>query len=371
MSRAINAKSVFSGEYSVLDYMNPDNLPYTPLVEICPHLNPYRNHKVRIFAKLLNQLPAGNVKMLASFNMLQKAKAENKLEGVSNIVEYSSGNTILSATLIARLMGISNSVTIISHEAFWSRIQLMRFLGIKTLVHDEPVNPKKHDPKSGIYKAKKMGRKKGWFCLEQYNNGGNPDAHQLWTGPEIWDQTEGKISIFCSAIGTGGTVVGTSKFLKKMNPKLTIVGVSRVGGPVPGVRSTQRLNLLEFDWTSAVDDLVEIDLKESYEESLNLSRHGLLVGPSSGFAFAGLKKYLSKKLDTALIQRPLSQSSDRAMGRPTPGLDLMRNTNGEILCVFPCYDSPFQYLGEYFKFLDPKLFPPVENKELLKHAPNR
>lgn len=335
-----NNLNIFEGNNAIINFLDPDqNLP-TPLVELSKDLNPFYDHKVRIFAKLHNMLPLGNIKMLAARNMLEDADKLGKLKGVHSLVEYSSGNTILSLAIIARQMGIKKIKTLISHEAFKSRIQLLRFLGIEVEIHKEPANPKSLDPRSGIALAEKLGQLPGWLCLNQYTNSSNPEAHFRWTGPDVWKQTKGKLTIFCSALGTAGTMVGTSKYLKNKNKFITMVGVSRIGGPVPGVRSTARLKLLRFDWQKSIDHREEIDISESYAESLLLCRAGLLVGPSSGFTLAGLKKFLNKQLSCN-------------------SLDKFRNKDGEIVAVFICYDGPFQYLDEYFTYVDSSQFPSI------------
>ncbi len=338
--------NVFQGKSSILDFLDPDKSPPTPLVELSSELNPFRSQNVRIFAKLHNMLPLGNIKMLAARNMLEKGFESGKLKNTNSLIEYSSGNTILSLAIIARQMGIKNIKSLISHEAFESRINLLRFFGIQVGIHQEPTNPMKHDPKSGISKAEKLGEEKGWCCLGQYTDPANPEAHERWTGPDIWKQTSGKLTIFCSALGTTGTMVGTSKYLKRKSKSITTIGVSRIGGPVPGVRSTSRLNLIHFDWQKSIDQLEEVGIEESYTESLTLCRNGLLVGPSSGFTFAGLKKFLEKQITSN-------------------NLDKFKNKDGEIIAVFACYDGPFQYLSEYFDYVDRKEFPSIESEELL------
>lgn len=339
--------NTFTGSAALADFLNPHNSPPAPLVELPPSCNPFSKDGIRIYAKLMNQLPLANVKAVSAHNMLADAQSKGGLAGVDTVVEYSSGNTIWSAAAVARAFGIKKAKTLISHEAFWSRIQMLRFLGIEVIVHKEPVFPKPFDSKSGIQKAIALGARSGNFCLRQYDNPANPDAHVKLTGPQIWKQMQGNVSIFCAGLGTTGTVLGTSKYLKSKNKNIFTIGVTRtVDSPVPGVRSKPRLNLVSFGWQKYVDVLEDVNLKDSYTHSLNLCRAGLLVGPSSGFALAGLSQFIKK-------------------AKKDKSLDRYRSKDGAVHAVFVCCDGPFQYLDEYFDYVDARQFPKVRNEQLL------
>ncbi len=341
---------VFKGPDAIKHFLHPQ--APTPLVELPISLNPFYKDGVRVFAKLHNMSPLANVKAIPAYNILEEARKQKKLKAVDTIIEYSSGNTILSAAVIARHFGIHKSQTVISHEAFWSRIQLLRFLGVEVLVHNEPEFPKKFDKRSGIEKALQLGKRKNYFCLRQYENEANPEAHEKWTGPQLWKQTQGALTIFCSGMGTTGTIVGTSKYLKKQNKKIVTVGITRkVNSPVPGVRSKPRLKLIHYDWEPYVDVLEEIGLKESYTTSLELCRAGIFVGPSSGFALAGLYEFLRKQKEAGTLKNH-------------------KHKDGKIHAAFICCDGPFQYLEEYFDYVDKNKFPSVKNDHLLLNHPH-
>ncbi len=329
--------NVFEGPEAVLNFLNPDNAPCTPLVEIPDHLNPYRQNGIRIFAKLMNTLPLANIKSLPAYNMLLNQKKRGPLP--NTIIENSSGNTILSLTIIARLLGISSTKAICSHQVSSGKLNLLRLLGTEIIVNEEPICPDPSDPTSGIYKAKIWSEKNNWFNPGQYDNPANPEAHYKWTGPQIWEQTQGKISLLSTGLGTTGSIVGIGKFLKEKNKNIEIVGVSRIANnPIPGVRTNNLLSQIAFDWKSFLDYQEEVGTTESYKASLDLCRAGLLVGPSSGFALIGLLNHLSKQ----------------------------KLSGKEKVAVFVCPDSPFPYLNEYFQYLDPSLFPKIENEHLLK-----
>jgi cysteine synthase/rhodanese-related sulfurtransferase len=343
--------NVFSGPDAVIDFLNPDCNPPLPLVEIPGHLNPYAKDGVRIFAKLMNFLPLANVKSLPAYNMLLEKEKSGGLGGINSLIENSSGNTVFSLAVIGRLFGIPKTKAIVSHEVTWGKLQMLRFFGTEILVNEEPICPDPGDKESGIYKAKQMGKKKGWFNPGQYDNEANPRAHEQWTGPQIWEQTEGKITVFCSGLGTTGTMVGTGKYLKEKSSTITRVGIARLpNNPVPGVRTPNLLREIAFDWQQATDHVEEVGTKESFTKSLALCRAGIVVGPSSGFAFQGLLQFLFKQ-------------------EKQTTLDAMRNEDGEIVAVFICPDSPFPYIDEYFEYLEASHFPDIERAELLINKP--
>lgn len=203
-----------------------------------------------------------------------------------------------------------------------------------------------------MVKARVDGEATDAINLGQYDNPDNPGAHEKWTGPQIWEQTDGKIGILCAGLGATGTLIGNSKFLKKQNPKLQVVGIMRAPDQyVPGVRTENLLKLVGFDWRKHVDFIEGIETAESYHTSMALSRLGILAGPSSGLALAGLLKHL----------KGLKNSGD---------LDDLRNAkSGEITCVFPCPGSPIPYLDEYFKYVDRAEFPPIQNEGDLVNKP--
>jgi len=338
--------NVFKGENSIFDYLNPKN-HITPLVELPEVLNPFYKDGVRIYAKLLNYLPLANVKSIPAFNMLKKLKDSNRLEKISTIVENSSGNTVFSLAVIGRIFGIRKTKAIISYEVPLEKLLMLQLFGVESIVNKEPICPDPSDKNSGIYKAKKWGKRKGWVNPGQYDNWDNPKAHKEITGPQIFKQLKGDIQVFCAGLGTTGTIIGISSYLRSKNKNVKIVGVVRTpNNPIPGVRTRNLLRMIAFDWENYVDFIEEVGSKDSYLQSLNMIRQGIVVGPSSGFALAGLLKFLSK----------MKNNNE---------LDLLRNKKGIINAVFVCCDFPFLYLRHYFMFLDVKNFPKLRNRNLL------
>ena len=318
--------NIFTGKDAIADFLNPEKNPLIPIVELPATLNPLANDGVRIYAKLMNMLPLGNVKSLPALNMLMQAKENNDLSGIDSIIENSSGNTVFSLAVLSRLFGILTTKAIVSHEVTWGKLQLLRLLGTEIMVNHESICPDPNDTTSGIYLAKQIGKNENWMNPGQYDNEANPQAHEKWTGPQIWEQLEGNISVFCAGLGTTGTILGTSKYLKSRSEKIITVGVARKpNNPVPGVRTPNLLNQISFDWNTYVDHITECGTNESFESSLRLCRHGLMAGPSSGFALKGLLNFLTEQKEAG-------------------NLEALRNISGEIIAVFICPDSPLPYL---------------------------
>jgi len=339
--------NVFAGKDAVKNFLNPEYGPPLPLVEIPNNLNPYRKDGVRIFAKLMNFLPLANIKSLPAYNMLLEREAEGKLKNTNFLIENSSGNTAFSLAVLGGIFGIRKTRAIVSHQVARGKLQLLRLFGAEIVINEEPICPDPEDKTSGIYKAKQIGKKKGWFNPGQYDNLANPAAHQKWTGPQIWKQTRGEISIFCAGLGTTGTISGTGGYLKTRNPRIVTVGITRTqNNPVPGARTQNLLRQIAFDWRRVTDYTEEVGTKQSFEKSLLLCRAGIMAGPSSGFALQGLLQFIARQKKNRLLNG-------------------LKNGNGEVVAVFICPDSPLPYLGEYFKYLDESHFPQIKNKKLL------
>jgi len=344
--------NVFKGPDALKDFLNPGKHPNLPLVELPASLNPFAKDNVKIFAKLMGLSPLGNVKAVPAFNMIREMFLRGDLQGVERLVENSSGNTVFSMALAARQFGVERTQSYVPSEISWNKLLMLQFFGIEPIVNQEPQNPTENDPTTGVFKARKDGTASDAVNPGQYENPDNPAAHEKWTGPQIWEQTEGKIDIFCAGLGTTGTLIGNSKFLKKKNPAVKVVGVMRAADNyVPGVRTEDLLNVVEFDWESHVDSIEPVETEASYISSMALSRNGILAGPSSGLALSGLINHLKRLKDDNQLD------------------DLRRSPNGEITCVFPCPDGPLPYLDEYFKYIDASHFPPITNEEILVNKP--
>jgi rhodanese-related sulfurtransferase len=188
-----------------------------------------------------------------------------------------------------------------------------------------------------------------WYNPGQYHNENNPNAHYEITWPQLYDQLDWNIQIFCAWLWTTGTMTGISKFLKEKNKDILSLWVMRKpNNPIPWPRTKSLLSQIAFNWNEYVNETIEIGTKESYVKSLEMIRYGLVVWPSSWFALAWLLAFIEK-------------------GKTNKTLDTYRNNAWEINIVFICCDSPFPYIDEYFIYLDQKYFPAIENNELLLH----
>jgi cysteine synthase len=344
--------NVFKGPDALRDYMNPGKHPNLPLVEIPAEMNPFAGDNIRIFAKVMGMSPLGNVKAVPAFNMIREMFLKGELYGVERLVENSSGNTVFSMALAARQFGVDRTQSYVPSEISWNKLLMLLFFGIEPIVNVEPQNPAESDPATGVYKARVDGQAPDAINPGQYDNTDNPAAHVKWTGPQIWEQTGGRIDIFCAGLGTTGTLIGNSRYLKQQDPSIRVVGVMRAPDQyVPGVRTEKLLKVVDFDWREHVDEIERIDTVESYRKSMELSRKGILAGPSSGLALAGLLQNLSGLKEQNRLD------------------DIRKSEDGEIICVFPCPDGPMPYLDEYFKYLDASDFPPIRNEETLINKP--
>jgi cysteine synthase len=319
--------NVFSGPDSIEAFLSPERCPPTPLVEFPQHLNPFLSKRIRIFAKLAYLSPLLNIKYLPVFNMLLEAKREGLLEGVHTLVESSSGNTAFSLAVMAALFGIRRVFAYVPFDIAPGKLDMLRLIGVQPeLKRGAPDEP------SSIQQAKDAGNQPGYFCLAQYENQNNPAAFEKWLAPQIWEQTEGRMTVIATGLGTTGTMIGTTNYFRRCPRKIAVVASKCAPNEaIPGVRSELKLREISFDWASTPDTIIEVSAKESFKRSLELCRSGMLAGPSSGFALAGLLHYLESRQEQ---------------------IDELRNEEGEVVAVFICADTPLPYLDKYSTYLE-------------------
>ncbi|KAI2619471.1 tryptophan synthase beta subunit-like PLP-dependent enzyme [Hypomontagnella submonticulosa] len=336
--------NVYSGPRALQEYFDPDKQPMLPLVELPPKLNPFLEDGVHIFAKMLTALPAQNVKALPALNMLQNAfDSESK-----PVVEASSGSTVISLSLVSRVMNQNDDVTAyVSNKTEMSRLRTLSFFGLKLSLYGGPSQPEISDERGIINKIKRWAEEDGnVFAPCQYENENNYRSHMRWTGPQLLKQLP-NISIFCAGMGSAGCVTGTGLYLKEHNPYVKIIGVcNQPEDPVPGPRPASLFETISFPWKMVVDKVEVVDSLQSYRMSMQLSREGLICGPSSGMALQALLNFLHRVKDE---------------GRLTEYV----GPDGQVSAVFPCCDLPYQYMDNYFKKLDSSHFHPINNSHLL------
>jgi cysteine synthase len=325
---------VFQGPSAIRDFLDPDQHSFVPLVELPGHLNPFRESGVRILAKTMYLLPLLNIKSLPALNMLMHAQASGRLHGVGTLIENSSGNTVFSLAVLARCFQIKRVTALVPWDIAPGKLELLRLCGVDPRLRRDSDNAL-----SGIAQARRDGSEPGYFNPGQYENEDNPGAYEKWVAPQIWEQTQGGLTVFAAGIGTAGTLVGSSRYFRRQEGKVAIVGIlCAPDSAVPGVRSEARMREIAFDWRGAADCILEVGTKDSFKYSLRLCRTGIMAGPSSGFAFAGLLRFLEMKAD-----------------RPS-GFDQLRNKHGEVCATFICGDTPLPYLDKYSTHLDPEDF---------------
>ncbi|KAJ6446503.1 cysteine synthase B [Purpureocillium lavendulum] len=340
-----NTLNVYKGPDSLRNYFDPESSPPLPLVEVPDCLNPYRQDGVRIYAKMMSMHPANNVKSMPALNLLNNSIVPGKTE---TVVEYSSGSTVLSMSLIARaLYGLPDVRAFLSNKTSLAKIRLMQLFGINITLFGGPSQPEPLDERGGIRAAQRMAlESEAAINPNQYENDNNWKAHVKWTGPQILRQLP-EINVICAGMGTSGTMTGLGSFFKEAKPSVFRLGVCTAPGDrVPGPRSYALLAPVEFPWRAAVDHIEEVGSHESYSLSLDLIRNGLLCGPSSGFNLQGLYQLIEKRK----VEGTLAE---------------LAGPDGEVHCAFLCCDLPYQYVNEYFDKLGDDYFAPITNQELL------
>ncbi len=280
----------------------------TPLVRIN---NITREHKVKaqVFAKMESLNPGYSVKDRIGVSMVDWAEREGVLKKGGTIIEATSGNTGIGLALVAAVRGY-RTIFVLTEKASTEKVRYLKGLGSDIVVC--PAAAKPGTPDHYVATAKRIAEETpNSFYPDQYNHPENPAAHYRTTGPEIWEDTEGKITHFVASIGTGGTISGTSRYLKEKNPDIRIIGADPYGsifktykesGHVPegtpylveGIG--QNLPVGNAD-VNIIDEIINITDRESFDFARQLSRReGLFVGGSTGTIFAAALK-VAKELD--------------------------------------------------------------------------
>jgi len=280
-----------------------DIIGNTPLVEIS-HLNP--NPKVKIYCKLEGQNPGGSVKDRAAYNMISEALKRGDISKGDKLVEATSGNTGIALAMIAQLKGLEMNL-VMPDNSTRERILSMEAYGAKVIL-----TPAAKSIEYSRVVADEMVATGEYVMLNQFGNEDNFKAHYKTTGPEIWEDTKGKITHFVSAMGTTGTIMGVSQYLKEQSEAVQIVGTQPTDGSrIPGIRrwSPEFVPTI-FDATK-VDRVIDVSQEEATKTTrLMAQKEGLLAGMSSGGAFAAALK-LASELDSGVIVTIVCDRGDR------------------------------------------------------------
>jgi cysteine synthase B len=252
-----------------------DTIGNTPLVEITSF---HQNPKVKIYAKLEGNNPAGSVKDRPALNMISSAIERGDIKKGDKLIEATSGNTGIALAMIASMFGMELELVMPSSSTR-ERTLTMEAFGAKVTLLDNMEVCRDY--------AEEKAEKDGIYILNQFANPDNYEAHVKTTGPEIWRDTEGQITHFVSAMGTTGTIIGTSIFLKQKNPAIQIVGCQPTeSSSIPGIRRWPKEYLPKIFDPSRVDRVIDVDQQDAVEKSRLLAKQeGVFAGMSTGGAF--------------------------------------------------------------------------------------
>ena len=280
-----------------------DLIGNTPLVE-SRVLN--TNPNVKLFFKMEGHNPGGSVKDRAAFNMIKSGLERGSLKHSDKLIEATSGNTGIALAMIAGIYGLDIEL-VMPENSTKERVQTMRAYGAKVTLTPSDV---------GIEGARDYAENKvleeGYIMINQFANDDNWKAHYKTTGPEIWKDTEGKVTHFVSAMGTTGTIMGTSTYLKEKNKEVQIVGVQPSdNAKIPGIRKWPKEYLPKIFDDSKVDRVMEVNEDEAIAMAKRLAKEeGIFSGMSSGGA-ATVALRLAEELDSGVIVSIVCDRGDR------------------------------------------------------------
>jgi len=276
----------------------------TPLVRLS-RIHPAGN----LVAKVEYLNPGGSIKDRIGLGMIERAEENGWLEPGDTIVEPTSGNTGVGLAMVAAIRGY-RLICVMQDKQSREKQDLLKAYGAEVVLCPTDVAP--DDPRSYYSVADELSRRPGHYRPNQYANPANPEAHVLSTGPEIWRQTDGEVDVLVAGVGTGGTITGTARYLKSMNPDIVVVGVDPEGSIYTADSDEDVTTYLiegvgEDFWPETYDP----DLTDRYEmvddaEAFAMTRRlaldeGLLVGGSCGMAVAGALRVAEEDTDRLVV----------------------------------------------------------------------
>ena len=258
---------------------------------------PDRARGNRVFGKLEGDNPAGSVKDRPAANMIRRAQERGTIRPGDRLIEATSGNTGIALAMVAAAMGYRLRL-LMPDNMTDERKALMRAYGAElVLVSEEEGMEFARD------EAAAMAERGEGLVLDQFANPDNWDAHYHSTGPEIWEQTGGRVTHFVSSMGTTGTIMGVSRYLKERNADIVIVGVQpEDGSSIPGIRRWPEAYLPKIYEPERVDRIIDVSAEESEEMARRLAREeGILSGVSSGGALCAALELLPELEDAVVV----------------------------------------------------------------------
>ena len=275
----------------------------TPMVELkrIP-----TNRNVTIYCKLEGNNPGGSVKDRAAYGMIKGAIDRGEIKDGINLIEATSGNTGIALAMIASLFEVPIEL-VMPEDATRERVLTMQAFGAKVTL-----TPKEKSMEGAIDYANEKVAGGGYLMLNQFGNIDNPNMHYRTTGPEIWNDTNGKITHFVSSMGTTGTIMGVSRYLKEKDDNIQIVGCQPTDGSrIPGIRKWPEAYLPTIFDRSRIDRVVEIDEKDARIMTKRLAREeAIFSGMSSGGAVHAAIE-LSNELSSGIIVAIICDRGDR------------------------------------------------------------
>ena len=275
----------------------------TPLIEA---RNLVKNKNVKLFLKMEGNFPGGSVKDRPAYNMIASALERGEIKKGDKLIEATSGNTGIALAMIAQLLNIEIEL-ILPEDSTKERTQTMRAYGATVILTPA---------KEGIIGSRDYADKKvaegGYVMLNQFANADNWKAHYKTTGPEIWRDTHGTVTHFVSAMGTTGTIIGTSTYLKEKNPNIQIVGAQPSdGSQIPGIRKWPKEYLPKIFDASKVDTIIEVSEQEARAMTKRLAlEEGVFAGMSSGGSVSVALK-LAEQMESGVIVAIICDRGDR------------------------------------------------------------
>lgn len=280
-----------------------DLIGNTPLVELqqIPH-----KKDVRILGKLEGDNPGGSVKDRAAYGMIKGALDRGEITKGNRLIEATSGNTGIALAMIARVMGLEMTL-IMPDNSTRERVLAMQAYGAKVIL-----TPAARTIEYSRELAETMATEEGYYMLNQFANDDNYRMHYQTTGPEIWRDTQGTVTHFVSAMGTTGTIMGVSRYLKEQNPHIVIAGTQPMEGScIPGIRRWSPGFLPKIFEPNRVDRIIDVAESEARTYSRRLAREeGILSGMSSGGALSAAMK-LAGEIDHGVIVFIVCDRGDR------------------------------------------------------------
>jgi cysteine synthase B len=259
-----------------------------------------------VLAKLEGNNPAGSVKDRPALSMIKRAQERGDIKPGDRLIEATSGNTGIALAMAAAIMGYRMTL-IMPDNMSAERRATMKAFGAEIIL-----TPAKGSMEAAIDLARAMEARGEGIILDQFSNPDNPRAHYEGTGPEIWRDTRGSVTHFVSSMGTTGTIMGTSRYLKEQNPAIQIVGVQPEGeSKIPGIRRWPQEYLPKIYEAARVDRIMDMGQQEAEETTRLLSSvEGIFSGISSGGAVAAALR-LNRELENAVIVVIICDRGDR------------------------------------------------------------